>query len=60
MTTIVTPGYAPFEQYASRGNQGPWTDIYALGATLFWMITGKKPIESTARVKTDSLIPAQR
>ncbi|MBA5638456.1 protein kinase [Duganella sp. LX20W] len=39
---VVTPGYAPPEQYEG-GPQGPWTDIYALGATLYWMATGTKP-----------------
>ncbi len=39
---IVTPGYAPPEQYQSQ-QQGPWTDIYAMGATLYWMVTGEKP-----------------
>ena len=42
MADVVTPGYAPPEQY-DNGHQGPWTDIYAIGATLYWMITGAKP-----------------
>ena len=54
---IVTPGYGPIEQY-SGAQQGPYTDIYALGATLYWMVTGKKPQEATERAKNDTLRPA--
>ena len=48
MADVVTPGYAPAEQYEG-GAQGPWTDIYALGATLYWMITGAKPAPAPER-----------
>ncbi len=58
MTNIVSPGFAPFEQYHSQGNQGPWTDIYSLGAVMYWMTTGKKPMESAARVRHDTLVSA--
>lgn len=47
-TVVVTPGYAPIEQYG-LGEQGPWTDIYALGATLYWMISGKRPPDAESR-----------
>jgi serine/threonine protein kinase len=58
LTTIVTPGYAPFEQYHSHGKQGPWTDIYALGGVLYWAVTGNKPVEAPARIKSDGMLSA--
>ena len=55
LTTLVTPGYAPFEQYQDerRGaKQGPWTDIYALGATLYRVINGEGPVDALTRVNS--------
>ncbi|RLU02363.1 MAG: hypothetical protein D9N11_09620 [Ketobacter sp.] len=50
MTTMVSPGYAPFEQYHAKGEeQGPWTDIYSLGATAFRAISGVNPIDAVTR-----------
>jgi len=58
ITSIVTPGFAPLEQYHAHGNQGPWSDLYSFGAVLYWMVTGNKPVESIARVRQDVLLPA--
>ena len=58
LTAIVTPGYAPFEQYHTQGNQGPWSDLYALAGVLYWIVTGNRPHEAAARVRNDTMPPA--
>lgn len=58
LSTVLTPGYAPFEQYYRKGNQGPWTDVYAAAATFYRAITGLRPPESPERNETDELKPA--
>lgn len=55
---VVTPGYAPLEQYGF-GRQGAWTDLYALAATLYWAVTGKKPPDAELRAANPrSFVPA--
>ena len=57
VTSIVTPGYAPIEQYSSRALQGAWTDIYALGGVCYRALTGEIPYDATDRMRNDPLIP---
>jgi len=65
VTCMVTPGYAPFEQYNNSGKQGPWTDLYGLGATLYRCIANKDPASASERImalndgESDPLIPAR-
>ena len=57
MTAIVSPGYAPLEQYSNEGNQGPWSDIYALSCVMYRAIAGINPPNAIQRMKTD-MVPA--
>jgi len=54
---VVTPGYGALELYAGGGRQGPWTDIYSMGATLYWLIAGRKPTEAPGRMGDRDPLP---
>jgi serine/threonine protein kinase len=54
LTSIVSPGFAPLEQYHASGKQGPWTDLYSFGGVLYWLVTGQKPVEAVGRVREDT------
>jgi len=55
LTSILTPGFAPLEQYSGEGKQGPWTDLYAMGGVLYRAVTGKNPPDAVSRIRGDSL-----
>jgi serine/threonine protein kinase len=51
LSAVLTPGFAPFEQYSTRGNQGPWSDVYGVAATLYFVVTGEIPPEANNRIE---------
>lgn len=54
-TVILKKGYAPPEQYLVKGDQGPWTDVYAMAATIYMGLTGRTPVDSVARLQGEEL-----
>jgi len=58
LTVILKPGFAPIEQYADDTSlqQGTWTDVYGVGAVLYYMLIGKPPVASVARLVKDPMI----
>ena len=54
---VFKPGYAPVEQYSKTGNQGPWSDIYAMGGVLYKMISGRTPPDALERM-TGARLPS--
>jgi serine/threonine protein kinase len=60
MTVVESAGYTPFEQLQSRGNVGPWSDLYALGGTLCKAITGEVPPKANDRIRKDPHVPLAR
>ena len=57
LSVILTPGYAPFEQYFRKGKQGPWTDIYRCAATLYFALSGIRPPPALDRENDDEIEP---
>ena len=53
---ILKSGFAPMEQYSSRGSLGPWTDVYALSATIYYCVTGRIPPDAVTRSTEDDAL----
>lgn len=60
MSVLVKEGFAPIEQYSRSGRQGPWTDIYALAATYYYLTSGVKPPSAPDRIAGSEVVPLRR
>lgn len=58
-TAIYKQGFSAYEQLEKKGERGPWTDVYGLCATIYYMLTGRQPLDATERVFTDRLKPLE-
>ncbi|MBO6239519.1 MAG: serine/threonine protein kinase [Butyrivibrio sp.] len=57
LDVVLKHGFAPKEQYVRHGRQGPFTDVYSLGATFYFALTGTRPQDSVERMDVDKLVP---
>ncbi len=55
LTSVLTPGYAPLEQYSSDGHQGPWSDIYALAGVAYRALVNENPPDAVSRMRQDTV-----
>ncbi len=60
LDVVLKHGFAPKEQYSRKGKQGPYTDIYSLGATFYFALTGRRPPDAIDRIERDTLVPPTR
>ncbi|MFW6093692.1 MAG: serine/threonine protein kinase [Pseudomonadota bacterium] len=58
LTSIISAGYSPFEQYGTGERQGPWSDLYALAGTMYRVVAGEPPVDAIARQQGTPLRPA--